>query len=1319
MKNFNESVFNSKLTDIKKPIKVFARVRPFNDDEIGRCEKQAVETFDDEKRIKVLDERHSQEMTYHFDGVFAGKDNNQKVYQMTTKPLLRTFLNGINCAVLTYGQTGSGKTYTAMADGCITEFAIEELFDLMKLDVLHEYKIYCSFVQIYLEKIYDLFNDDNHDELLVREHPKKGLYVENLTHEEVGCRQDIFALLKKGKELLVTAETNMVRHSSRSHSVFQITIERRKIKAKEVSSQTPDGRDSSFIFEELIVLEDEITLKAKMQICDLAGSERLAKTMVEGVNQVEARHINSSLLELGNVINSLSSGKVTHVPFRNSTLTRLLQECLGSKCLTSFIVCVAPSASESYETRCSLNFGARARTITNKERVTLNVEVDYRILARKMSKRIEELEKELNSSGKHFSTITSQNQIHHNNTTPSHKDQWSELNQTLLISELLDTVLETEEEQPQLVHQGYRLSHLRLTNIINIVLKRLKDIPNKIQDSPRTYPSSLEDLKRQIINETKQKLRFLLGELHSIDVGDSDDLFRESAYSINETCTDIENALWDFLKSVSSSTRRLNNNEHTNSFYQVVEMAITDLKNASRDTSADLLDTQYLFYILQMLQVIRLFLECNLRKHLISGNQLKATSAESVNLQQDSYSLMNSTFSSPDFPKESPESVIDQDSPIDQDSTSKNTPSPRKLQRSPAFKIKKDQDTETPLGVPFKHLSSSHLPKTIFNDQHQDSDDGVVTMSSQDETGYVSLQEEHGMLQQMYTKAMQENERLKDANAFMQQKLSTLVNLKHREVFGSSFDIDKEKEPASIDKHNLYNKLFYEEMSFDQLNELTSNSFEISTGQQPIYNHQAKDVSALESDNNLLQAENKALLMERNELKRKMVDFEEYIEENSLKCKQLETDLKLIENQNNTLLDQVVYLCGTLDVVKHLETTHRLPANKDELGLLESDLFFMIDQNVRYESALMEIKFKVTKHKDKITIDSTPSKMDILKRESSSSPYNDVITPESTSGKSGNKSKRSITTRASNSRASSPLVKKAIELKRDHRETVKNLRKESGGDHLTTLSKEVKTCRTTRTKELLQERLLMTQKITTLEKELVSKDEELEKNKLHVELLTQELGQIDLDSMNGLTPVKTSKTNGLTSNGAQDEIAHRESTFVKDSATKSDIKAVVGQNCVDISVPVGENDDIEIIEIPEIKYEDLMAFIRGEKKADLASPLGPAINDFDSSKNRRLIEREFKTQVVSLERANECLRESNTALTDELHLVRSLNRDQKEKIKELKFEIVRVNSEADTLKCQLKINQSGFENSRLKYEKQISSMRKQIVQQCYQEQQKL
>ena len=733
-----------------------------------------------------------------------------------------------------------------------------------------------------------------------------------------------------------------------------------------------------------------------------------------------------------------------------------------------------------------------------------------------------------------------------------------------------------------------------------------------------------------------------------------------------------------------------------------------------------------------MTQIVRLFLEANLRKIKTFASQA-STFKISQQQQHDktphtpAHTVANSNNTNESVDSSSSKddsSIIDQDSPIDllqhqndsptdisKESTVNNS-SPTKLRRSPEFKIKKPSSSafhnhhDTPLGV--TSLVPGHVQKKDgFYHQHNDyhgNDDEVFT-SQDDETGYVSLQEEHSMLQQMYTKAIQENERLKDANGFMQQKLSSLVNLKHKEVFGSSFSSGNGCiNPELLEKQDMFNKIYYEDMSFDQLNDLTNNSFEISTGQQSIYN-QAKDLSTLQRNKNLLEAENLTLMRERNESRERLKDLEDLIQEHAEKVRNLEAHVKTIENSNSTLVDQVVYLCSTLEVVKHMEATHRLPANKDELSILESELYMMIDQNVRYESALMEIKFKVTKYKEKVSIETPDSRL--------SSPNSPSTTPDSASksGRNNSKVKRSISARASSSRSSSPLVRKASEIKKERRESVKTLRRDNN-DRSATLAKEIKTCRATRIKELLQERLLMTQRITTLEKDIVAKDEELEKKNLHVELLTREVGKIDLESMGvGGVGADDSSTSILSN---KERKLERDSTFVKEEDKEGQqsgvVKARHGTNCVDISLPLGENEDIEIIEIPEVKYDDLMAFVQSKRNNEVSSPLGPGIDSFERTKNKtRLIEREFKTQIVSLERSNECLRESNCALSEELYHIKSMSRDQKEKIKTLKMDVARITSEADALKYQLKLSQSGFENSRLKYEKQISMIRKQMA----------
>ncbi|XP_029208723.2 kinesin-like protein KIN-7O isoform X2 [Acropora millepora] len=328
---------------------------------------------------------------------------------------------------MAYGQTGSGKTHTLMAPDGITAGVIERCFKRITQDDLHDYKVTMSYLQIYQEKIYDLLNSTNKVELSLREHPVKGVYVENLSEFVVRSPVEVLSLLAVGRKRLVFAETKMNRNSSRSHSVCQLKIERTLNKSKAQSQaassqdreemttdddksiedleggtevdepETDEGGKGAEAEDEsltkMVAFNDDVLIRGRIYLCDLAGSERLKKTMAEGERLCEAQHINSSLLELGNVIQALAEGRKTHVPFRNSTLTRLLQESLGGNCKTSLVVCVSPTMSDVSETKSSLYFGSRAMKITNTAYV--NVEVDYKKLSEDLSKAVDLKDRDL------------------------------------------------------------------------------------------------------------------------------------------------------------------------------------------------------------------------------------------------------------------------------------------------------------------------------------------------------------------------------------------------------------------------------------------------------------------------------------------------------------------------------------------------------------------------------------------------------------------------------------------------------------------------------------------------------------------------------------------------------------------------------------------------------------------------------------------------------------------------------------------------------------------------------------------------------------
>eukprot|EP01027_Heterolobosea_sp_BB2_P014182 GEZU01020404.1.p1 GENE.GEZU01020404.1~~GEZU01020404.1.p1 ORF type:complete len:931 (-),score=290.05 GEZU01020404.1:29-2821(-) len=204
-----------------------------------------------------------------------------------------------------------------------------------------EFKIRCSYLEIYNESIDDLF-DTSHKNLKVHESPSRGVYIAGLKEEYVSCEDDVFKLIDIGTNNRVVATTQMNAVSSRSHSVFTITVEQ----------TTADGSVKS----------------GKLNLVDLAGSEKVGKTGASGQTLREAQGINKSLSALGLCINALVEKK-PHVPFRDSKLTRILQESLGGNSRTTMICCCSPHAFNIEETISTLKFGQRAKTIKNAIKV--------------------------------------------------------------------------------------------------------------------------------------------------------------------------------------------------------------------------------------------------------------------------------------------------------------------------------------------------------------------------------------------------------------------------------------------------------------------------------------------------------------------------------------------------------------------------------------------------------------------------------------------------------------------------------------------------------------------------------------------------------------------------------------------------------------------------------------------------------------------------------------------------------------------------------------------------------------------------------------
>ena len=317
--------------------------------------------------------------SFTFDHVYGGDlgQASSLLYDDCVSPLVDGLFSGYNATVFAYGQTGSGKTYTmgsAFPQTCASEEqgviprAMESIFQRVeRMKESKEFTIKVGFVEIHKEEIRDLLSVRSTTSPMVhiRELPGGGIMLAGAHEVEVSNQQEMIALLERGTCLRATGATGMNQRSSRSHAIFTITVEQRTVevlKAAEESTEDTTEDTESDDDEDAI---DDSYLCAKMHLVDLAGSERVKRTKSEGQRLQEGIKINKGLLALGNVINALSENK-QHVPYRDSKLTRMLQDSLGGNSRTLMVACVSPADVNLEESLNTLRYASRARAIKNK-----------------------------------------------------------------------------------------------------------------------------------------------------------------------------------------------------------------------------------------------------------------------------------------------------------------------------------------------------------------------------------------------------------------------------------------------------------------------------------------------------------------------------------------------------------------------------------------------------------------------------------------------------------------------------------------------------------------------------------------------------------------------------------------------------------------------------------------------------------------------------------------------------------------------------------------------------------------------------------------
>ncbi|KAL7032887.1 hypothetical protein ACKWTF_007422 [Chironomus riparius] len=357
-------------------VRVVVRVRPQENNNVKN-----IVTVEKNNKLIIVQKPNSTNnepaKTYGFDNVFDQFSAQIDLYVNTARPIVDKVLEGYNGTILAYGQTGTGKTYTMVGDsdcpesrGIIPNSFAHIFGHIAKAKENEKFLVRVSYMEIYNEEVRDLLGKEINKSLEVKERSDIGVFVKDLSGYVVHNADDLDNIMKLGNKNRAVGSTLVNSVSSRSHAIFSITIE---------SSTTDEAGNQQ-------------VKMGKLQLVDLAGSERQQKTQASGIRLKEATKINLSLSVLGNVISALVDGKSSHIPYRNSKLTRLLQDSLGGNAKTLMFATISPSDTNYVETISTLRYAGRAKSIQNHTHINSDPKD---ALLKHFQQEIEELKRQL------------------------------------------------------------------------------------------------------------------------------------------------------------------------------------------------------------------------------------------------------------------------------------------------------------------------------------------------------------------------------------------------------------------------------------------------------------------------------------------------------------------------------------------------------------------------------------------------------------------------------------------------------------------------------------------------------------------------------------------------------------------------------------------------------------------------------------------------------------------------------------------------------------------------------------------------------------
>ncbi|XP_076246132.1 kinesin-like protein 3A [Calliopsis andreniformis] len=473
-------------------VRVAVRIRPLVKTEVEKGCLTCLSVVPGEQQIVI----RNMDKAFTFNYVFNSDVDQENFYNTAIKDMVKDIFQGYNVTILAYGQTGSGKThsmgtnYIETEDMGVIPRAVHDIFDMISSKEDWSFKVTVSFMELYQEQLYDLLADKQRNQSIVDiRDDGKHIKVTGVVEKDVANAKEALECLVQGSLGRVTGATAMNAQSSRSHAIFTLCI----------NQQKKDDPNTATM--------------AKFHLVDLAGSERSKKTQATGERFKEGVNINKGLLALGNVISQLGeSGSTSFVSYRDSKLTRLLQDSLGGNSMTLMIACVSPADYNLDETLSTLRYADRARKIKNKPVVNQDPNVSE---INRLNKLVQELKLALVDKEVRTSCPLEHQELVEKNRSLQQKirDLTENLNKNLIETVVMHERIELSEQAREKIQ----------TDMAKILeeFQELLDIFEKSSDVPTEYRTKLEALYLQIL-ATQQDLKKTSEELMNCELGSSD-----------------------------------------------------------------------------------------------------------------------------------------------------------------------------------------------------------------------------------------------------------------------------------------------------------------------------------------------------------------------------------------------------------------------------------------------------------------------------------------------------------------------------------------------------------------------------------------------------------------------------------------------------------------------------------------------------------------------------------------------------------------------------------------------------------------------------